>query len=94
MRPNEPDVDHPIGIIDPHHDAIFIASDVKHHSAVLEDACAADRAFHIRWRCPIGAPDLPVPGHDRLLCVGIGGTSVEEGFERAERNNPHTPNLP
>jgi hypothetical protein len=48
---------HSIGIINPRHDAIFIASDVKHHSAVLEDACAADRTFYILWRCPIGAPD-------------------------------------
>jgi len=53
----------------------------------------ADRTFHVRWRCPIGAPDLPVPRHDRLVCVGIGGASVEEGFERAERNNPHTRNV-
>jgi hypothetical protein len=34
-----------------------------------------------------------VPRHDRLVCVGIGGASVEEGFERAERNNPHTLNV-
>jgi hypothetical protein len=45
---------HSIGIINPRHDAIFIASEVKHHSAVLEDACATDRTFYVRWRCPIG----------------------------------------
>jgi hypothetical protein len=41
MCPNESDVDYPIGVVDPHHDPIFIARDVKHHSVVLENACAA-----------------------------------------------------
>ena len=83
MRPNEPDVDDPIGIVDPDHYAIFIASDVKHHPAVLEDACATDRTFQVHWCCPIGTTNLPVPRHDRLAGVGIGGTLAQESLERA-----------
>ena len=94
MRADEPDVDNPIGIVDPHHYAIFIAGNIKYHSAVLKDACAADCTFHVRRRCPVGARDLPVLRHDRLAGFAIGGASVNESLERAECNDPHRINIP
>ena len=42
VRSNETDVDDPIRIVNPHHDPILVAREVEYHTAVLEDARAAD----------------------------------------------------
>ena len=47
MRADEPHIDDSIGIIDPHHNAILVAGDVEHRTAVLENARAADVVTNI-----------------------------------------------
>jgi hypothetical protein len=47
VRSDEPNVDDPIGVIDPHHDAILIAGDVEHHTAIPEDAGAPDGTLYV-----------------------------------------------
>jgi hypothetical protein len=32
MRADEPDVDHAIGIVDPHHYPILVAGDIEYHT--------------------------------------------------------------
>jgi hypothetical protein len=41
MRPDKPDIDHAIGIADPHNDAILLPA-IEDRSTVLEDTGAAD----------------------------------------------------
>ena len=50
----EPDVHDAIGIVDPDHDAILVAGDVKHHAAIPEDARAAEIPLDVRRLRPIG----------------------------------------
>jgi hypothetical protein len=52
MRANEPYVDDAIWIVDPHHDAILVASDIEYQAAVLEDAGRANVTFDVRRRGP------------------------------------------
>jgi len=49
VRADEPDIDDPIGIINPNHNAILVASDVEHGTTVFENARAANCSFHVRW---------------------------------------------
>ena len=93
VRADEPDIDDAIRIIDPHHDAILVAGDVEHRATVVENARVADVSLHVRRRRPIGSSNLPVPGQQRLTRISIRGTSADEGFERAERNDPHGMNF-
>ena len=65
-----------MGIIDPHHDSIFIAGDIENHAAILEDACGPNDLLHLRWARPVGCLDLPIPRGDRVSRVGIGGASL------------------
>jgi len=83
VRADEPDIDDPIGIIDPHHNAILVAGDVEHRTAVLENARAANGSLQVRWRRPVSFSDLPVSSHHWLVRVGIHGASQF----RANRSN-------
>src|SRR5262245_2801056 len=93
MRADEADVDHAIRIVDPNHDAIFVAGDVEHDAAILEDTCAADSLFYIGRVRPVCSQDLPVPRHEWVARVRIAGASGEECLERAERDDPHDARL-
>ena len=87
MRANEPYVDDAIWVVDPHHDAILVASDIEYRAAVLEDAGRANVAFDVRRRRPLGRFDLPVPRHHGIARFGIRGTPVAEGLERTESDH-------
>jgi len=56
--PMKPDIDDPIGIIDPHPNAILVAGDVEHRTAGLENARAANGSLHVRCRRPVSSSDL------------------------------------
>jgi hypothetical protein len=89
MRADEPYVDDAVGIVDPHKDTILVAGDIEYDSAVFENAGGADIPFNICRHGPVGSSDLPIPCHYWIPRVGIRPTSVEEGLERSERNDPH-----
>src|SRR5882757_4301992 len=89
MSADKPDIDDAVGIVDPDHDAIFIAGNVKDDASILENARATDIPFDIRRLCPVGLSHLPKPGHHRLASVGNARASIEKGFDRAERYDPH-----
>jgi hypothetical protein len=50
---NETDVDNAIRVVNPHHDPVFVARNIEHHTAVLEDTRAADGPFNVRRRRPV-----------------------------------------
>src|SRR5262245_9470132 len=89
MRANEPYVNNTIRVVDPHHDAILVASDIEYRAAVLEDAGRANVAFDVRRRRPVCRFDLPVPRHHGIARFGIRRAPIEEGLERSERDDPH-----
>src|SRR3954470_24808889 len=70
---DEPNVDHAIRVIDPHHKAILVTRDIEHSATVVQDARTADCSLHVRWRRPIGSPNLPEPGHQRLAPSAYAG---------------------
>jgi hypothetical protein len=37
VRADEPDIDHTVGIVDPYDDPIFVACNVEHRAAVLQN---------------------------------------------------------
>ena len=65
MRANEPYVGDAIWVVDPHHDAMFVASDIEYHAAVLEDAGRSNVTFDVRRRGPVGR--FATPSRDRAL---------------------------
>src|SRR5882724_12970032 len=89
MRTDEPDVDDTIWIIDPDHDSILVAGNIKDGTAVLENAGAADIPFDFRRLRPIGLFHLPKPRHYRLASIGNACASVKKGLDRAKRYHPH-----
>ena len=89
MRSDEPDVDDPIGIVDPDHDPVLIPRDIEDDPAVFENADAANIPFHIRRFRPIRLPHLPEPGHRWLARIDDAGTTIEKGLDRAKRYHPH-----
>ena len=82
MCANESYIDDAVGIVDPNNEAILVAGNIEHGSAVFEDAGGPKIAFNIRRRGPVGSFDLPIPCHDWIARIGMGRTSVEEGLER------------
>ena len=89
VRADEPDIDDPIGIINPYHNTILVAGDVEHRTTVLENARAANGSLHVRGRRPVSRSDLSVPSHHWLARVGVTRASTEEDFKRTDRNDPH-----
>ncbi len=89
MCADEADINHPVGIIDPHHDSILVPGDIEHRTPVSEDAGRANFPLQLRWARPIGGLDLPEPGHQGLSCIGITGAAPDKGLESAQRYDPH-----
>ena len=61
MCANESYVDDAVGLVDPNNDAILVAGNIEHNSAVFEDAGGPKIAFNIHRRGPVGSFDLPIP---------------------------------
>src|SRR5689334_15464481 len=89
VRSNEPDVNNPVRIVDPHHQPILIARYIKDHAAILEDTRAADRPLHVRRSCPVRCLGLSIPSHQWLTWVVMSTASAEDGLERTKRYDPH-----
>jgi hypothetical protein len=53
MGADEPDVDDPIWIVDPHDDPIFVPTDIEDGTAIFENTCASDVTLHIGRFRPI-----------------------------------------
>src|SRR5882672_9749173 len=88
MCADKPDVDDPIGIIDPHNDPVFVARDIEHSAAIPEDAGTADIPLNVGWLRPVCLPDLPKPGHHRPTGIGYAFAAAEKCLDHTERNNP------
>src|SRR2546430_717920 len=93
MRPDKADIDHTVWIVDPDHDAIFVAGDVKDDAAIPEDAGIADVFFDICGPCPVSLLHLPEPGHQGLAGIGNIAAPIEKRFDRTERDDPHSGHL-
>src|ERR1700678_424891 len=89
MSADKPDINDAIRIVDPNHEAILIAGDIEHRTAVLEDTGAANISLDVRRLRPIGLPYLPKPCHQRLAGVGNVRASVKKSLDRAKRDYPH-----
>jgi hypothetical protein len=94
MGADEPDINDAIRIVDPDHEAILVAGDVKDRAAVLENTGAANISLDVRRLRPIGPPYLPKPCHQRLAGIGNIRASAEKGLDRAERDYSHRGNIP
>jgi len=70
MRPDKPDIDHAIGIVDPHNDAIFVTRDIEDRSTVLEDT---------------GAADVPAPAGERTPIASAPCRRIAETFSASAR---------
>lgn len=89
MRADKPDIDHAVGIVDPHHDAVFVACNIEHRTTVLEDTRATDIPFYVSGLCPVRLPDLTKPGHDGLGRVSHDLATLKKNLDSAERDDPH-----
>ncbi len=47
------DIHDPIGIVDPHHQPVFVAGNVEHHPSILEDAGIAKVLLYLRGGSPV-----------------------------------------
>jgi hypothetical protein len=54
MGAYEPDVDDAIGVVDPDHNAILVAGDIKDHAAIFENTGAAEISLETREARPDG----------------------------------------
>jgi hypothetical protein len=55
MWANESYIGDAVGIVDPNNEAILVAGNIEHGSAVFEDAGGPKIAFNIRRRGPVGS---------------------------------------
>src|SRR5207302_10714048 len=53
---NKPHIDHPIRIIYPYHQPIFVAGDIEYHSPVTQDACRTEFGSLLKKAKPTVAP--------------------------------------
>src|ERR1700730_11788031 len=81
VRTDKTDINHPLRIVDPTHQAIFIAGDIESRPAVQEYARTADVPLQIGRCRPIGLTDQAIPRHQWLPRVRIGRVSGEESLE-------------
>src|SRR2546426_4172190 len=86
VRSHKPDVDHPIGVVDPHHEPVVVALDVEHHAVVADDARASVLLLDLRGGIPILLLDLAVPREQRLFRVSVLLPKLAESFLR---DDPH-----
>ena len=89
MGAYEPDIDDPIRVVDPDHDAILVAGDVEYRAAVLGNTGAAYIPFDVRRFAPISLFDLSKPRHERLTGISHTGAISEEELYLTERDNSH-----
>jgi len=48
------DIHNPVGIVDPHHQPVFVTGNVKYDPAILEDAGIPEVLFYLCGGCPVG----------------------------------------
>src|SRR5438094_242944 len=89
VRADEPDIDHPAWVVDPHDEAILVACYVEHHTTVFQDARRPDFALHAGGSRPIGSLHLADPCHERIVRVDIGWAPSNKSLQPAHRNDPH-----
>ena len=92
MGADKPDVDHAIGIIDPHYDPVLVARDIEDRATVFENTGAADISLYVRRFCPIRLSHLPKPGHNRFIGVSHAFAALEKSLDSAECYHPHDAN--
>jgi hypothetical protein len=88
MGAYEPDIDNPIRVVDPDHDAVLVAGD-EYGASVSENAGAAYIPFDVRRFAPISLLDLPKPRHERLTGVSHVRAVSKEELYLTERDNSH-----
>ena len=93
MGAYEPDIDDPIRIVDPDHNAVLVAGDVEYRAAVLENTGAAYIPFDVRRFAPVSLFDLSKPRHERLTGISHTGVISEEKLYLTERYYSHPKRL-
>lgn len=86
MGSNKTDVDDPVSIVDLHHQAVLIPTDVEAHTAILKDAGTNVVPFYRRRRNPIRRASELEPRSQGLLGVSMFFPECPEG---PARNDPH-----
>src|ERR1700675_3507641 len=86
VRAHEPDVDHPIRVVDLHHEPVSVAPDVEHHTVVADDARGPVLRLDLRGGIPILLLDFAVPREKGLLHVRVQLPELAEG---RSRHDPH-----
>src|SRR2546425_11689613 len=86
VRADEADVDHPVRVVDLHHESVIVALDVEHHSVVTDDARCSVLRLDLRGVVPILLLDFAVPREKRLLRVRV---QLPELPEWPFRDDPH-----
>ena len=89
MSPDESDIHHAVGVVDPNHDPIFVAGDVEHGASILEDTGRCDIAFQFGRRSPVCFESMSVPCEDGFLGIPIRRILLPERLQRAQRDHSH-----
>ena len=69
MGADEADMHHAVGVVDPDHQPVFIACQIKHRAPVLQDAGRAKVALDSRRRRPVGMQCVAIPGRRGFLGI-------------------------
>jgi len=88
---DESDIHDPIGIVDPHHQPVFVSGNVEHHPAILEDAGIAKVLLYLRRGCPVSFESMPIPRQHRFRGIGVARIIFPECPERRYGNDSHSP---
>ena len=86
MSTHEPYVNYAVEVVDPHHQSVGIALDVKDYPIVAHDTRVAILPFDFSRRIPILLLDYTIPSKQRVLGVRVTLPALPECFLG---DNPH-----
>ena len=86
VRAHEADVDQPVGVVHPHHQAVFVPGDVEADPVVREEAGVPVVGLHLGRRFPVRALRELEPSLQGLLRVGV---LLPKGFQGLAGDDSH-----
>ena len=61
VRADEADINHPVIVVDPDDEAVFVTADIERHPTVAQNAGIAVIALHVRGTGPVRPGNMTVP---------------------------------
>ncbi len=89
MGADEPDINHPVGVVDPDYQTILVSRQIKHHSAIFENTGRGEVTPEVGRCSPICLQSVIVSGERRLFSVLVFRMILPKSLQGRQGDHSH-----